>query len=135
MPARNLGCFLPLVYRMKKFAALFVACVVATPAFALSYPVSGRYGQSSEIKPGPIDCAGKRVVRFEGERRFDSGGGVPQYRMRDIVPNGTAAFRVTEEFHTGQIRAQLSYTLRQVDSDRIELTMSPGGTLKLKRCA
>jgi hypothetical protein len=121
---------------MKKFVAILLAtCCAAAPASGASYPVSGRYGQISDPKPGPADCTNKRVVRFEGERRFDSGGGVPQYRLRDVVPQGSNAFRVTEEFNTGQVKARLTYTLRQVDSDRIELMMSPGGTLKLKRCA
>jgi hypothetical protein len=120
---------------MKKCVVIIVACCLASPALALSYPVSGRYGQSADPKPGPIDCTGKRVVRFEGERRFDSRGGVPDYRMREMITAGTMAYRITEEFHTGQIRAWLTYTLRQVDPDEIELIMSPGGTLKLKRCA
>jgi hypothetical protein len=121
---------------MTKFiAALLAAAAFATPAFAVSYPVSGRYGLSSEIKPGPIDCSGKRVIRFEDVRRFDSGGGVPDFRMIDLVRQGNTEFRITEEFLTGQIRAQNKLTLRLIDSDRIELTLEPGGTLKLKRCA
>jgi hypothetical protein len=121
---------------MKKFIAiLLAACCAATPAFAVSYPVSGRWGQSSETKPGPVDCTGKRAIRFEGERRFDSGGGVPDYRVIELARQGSTGYRVTEEFNTGQIKARISYTLRLVDSDRIELVMSPGGTLKLKRCA
>jgi hypothetical protein len=121
---------------MTKFiAALLAAACFATPAFAFSYPVSGRYGLSSESQPGPIDCSGKRVIRFDVDRRFDSGGGVPDFRVIDLVSEGNTAFRVTEEFHTGQIRAQQRYLLRLVDSDRIELLFDPGGTLKLKRCA
>ena len=120
---------------MRKCVVIIAACCLASPAFALSYPVSGRYGQSTETKPGPIDCTGKRVIRFAGERRFDNRGGVPDYRMREMITAGTMAYRITEEFHTGQIRAWLTYTLRQIDSDRIELIMSPGGTLKLRRCA
>jgi hypothetical protein len=128
--------FLAVGHCMKKFVViLLTATCLATPALAASYPVSGRWGQISDPKPGPADCTNKRVVRFEGERRFDSGGGVPQYRLREVVTQGSNAFRVTEEFATGQIKARLAYTLRQVDSDRIELIMSPGGTLKLKRCA
>lgn len=120
---------------MKKFIATLLACCLATPAFAVSYPVSGRWGQSSDPKPGPVDCAGKRVVRFDGERRFDSGGGVPDYRVKEITRQGSTAYRVTEEFNTGQVKARINYTLRLVDSDRLELAMSPGGTLKLRRCA
>jgi hypothetical protein len=119
----------------KSITILLLACGLATPAVAITYPVSGRYGVSTEIKPGPIDCTGKRVIRFDPYRRFDTGGGVPDYRAIDLVPQGNRAFRITEEFLTGQINAQIKYTLRLIDSDRIELVMSPGGTLKLKRCA
>jgi hypothetical protein len=120
---------------MKKFAAiLLTASCLATPAFAFTYPVSGRWRLSAATEPGPIDCAGKRVIRFDPDRRFDSGGGVPDYRVIDLVNEADTTFRITEEFHTGQIKAQIRYTLRLIDSDRIELAMSPGGTLTLKRC-
>jgi hypothetical protein len=115
--------------------SLLAGSLLATPAFALNYPVSGRYGLSDETKPGPIDCTGKRVIRFDGVQRFDSNGGVPEYRIFEMVQNGTADFRITEWFDTAQIRAQYKYTLRLVDSDRIELAMARGGTMKLKRCS
>ena len=121
---------------MKKFIAVFLAAsFLATPAYALSYPVSGRWGQSTETKPGPIDCAGKRVIRFDDVQRFDSGGGVPAYRMIDLMQSGNSDFQITEAFNTAQIKARIEYRLRLIDSDSIELIMSPGGTLKLKRCA
>lgn len=120
---------------MKKLilVSLALACL-ATPALALSYPVQGRYGLSNKTAPGPIDCTGKRVIDFASERRFDSGGGVPDFRAINVVRNGNTAFRITEEFHTGQIRAQNKMTLRLVDPDRVELALARGGTLKLKRC-
>jgi hypothetical protein len=121
---------------MKKFIAVFLAAFfLATPAYALSYPVSGRYGLSTETKPGPIDCTGKRVIRFDDVQRFDSGGGVPAYRMIDLMQSGSSDFQITEAFNTAQIKARITYRLRLIDSDRIELAMSPGGILKLKRCA
>jgi hypothetical protein len=120
---------------MKKFAATLITAVcLTTPALAITYPVSGRWGLSTETKPGPIDCADKRVIRFDSVRRFDSGGGVPDYRMIDLVHEGDTAFRITEEFNTGQIKARFIYLLRLIDSDRIELAMARGGTLQLKRC-
>ena len=122
--------------RMKTFfAALLAACALATPARAITYPVSGHWGLSTETKPGPIDCTGKRVIRFDPYRRFDSGGGVPDYRVIDLLRQSDTVFRITEEFHTGQIKAQITYILKLIDADGIELVMSPGGTLKLKRCA
>jgi hypothetical protein len=121
--------------RMKKFSLILLAATsLATPAFAITYPVSGRWGLSAETEPGPIDCEGKRVIRFDDYRRFDSGGGVPDYRVIDLINEADTNFRITEEFHTGQIKAQISYTLRLIDSDRIELAMTRGGTLQLKRC-
>jgi len=113
---------------------LVVSLVLATaPAFAIVYPVSGRWGQSDETKPGPIDCTGKRVIRFDPYRRFDSNGGVPDYRIIDLIENGTN-FRITEEFHTGQIDARTKWTLRILDPDRIQLDLERDGTLTLKRC-
>lgn len=136
MPVRNLRRCFAVGHRMtKSLAIILTAICFATPAFAISYPVSGRYGLSNETNPGPIDCTGKRVIRFEPERRFDSGGGVPDYRIIDLITSGNNSYRITEEFNTGQIRAQITYGLSVVDSSRIELAMSPGGTLKLKRCA
>lgn len=84
---------------------------------------------STETEPGPIDCDGKRVIRFDEQRRFDSGGGVPDYRVIDLVNEADTNFLITEEFNTGQIRAKIRYTMRLIDPDRIELAMSPGGTL------
>ncbi len=121
--------------RMKKFiTALLLASCVSAPAFALSYPVSGRYGESSETKPGPIDCTGKRVIRFEDQQRFDSRGGVPAYRMMQLLNEGNDAFTITEEFDTAQIRARYKYRLRLIDPDRIEIAPVAGAVLKLKRC-
>jgi hypothetical protein len=121
---------------MKKLIAIaLTAACVATPALAITYPVSGSWTVSTESKPGPVDCTGERIIRFDPFRRFDSGGGVPDYRVIDLVHEGDTAFRITEEFNTGQIKARLRYTLHLIDPDRIELAMERGGTLKLKRCA
>src|SRR3954452_19916692 len=116
---------------MKRLLAiLLLAPSLATPALAITYPVSGSWTLSTESRPGAVDCTGQRVIRFDPFRRFDSGGGVPDYRVIDLVHEGNTAFRITEEFNTGQINAQLNYTLRLIDADRIELVMAAGGTLK-----
>jgi hypothetical protein len=119
----------------KLIAIALTAACVASPAFAITYPVSGGWTPSSESTPGPIDCTGKRVIRFDPFRRFDSDGGVPDYRVIELVNEGDTVFRVIEEFNTGQIKARFRYTLRLIDPDRIELAMERGGTLKLTRCA
>jgi hypothetical protein len=107
--------------------------VLAVPALADSYPVSGRWGQSASSEKGPIDCSGKRVIAFNGNQRTDSKGGVPAYRNKSVTAAGSN-YRVVDVFTTGQINnARSSYTLRQVDADRIEMS-GQGGTLKLQRC-
>jgi hypothetical protein len=111
-----------------------LAAALAAPAFAATYPVSGRWGQSTADAKGAIDCSGKRVVAFNGNIRTDSGGGVPAYQNRSVTPAGPAQYRIVDIFSTGQISSgQASYTLRLVDDDHIELKMQ-SGTLKLQRC-
>jgi hypothetical protein len=107
--------------------------VLAVPALADSYPVSGRWGQGASSEKGPIDCSGKRVIAFNGNQRTDSKGGVPAYRNKSVTAAGSN-YRVVDVFTTGQINnARSSYTLRQVDADHIEMS-GQGGTLKLQRC-
>lgn len=108
---------------------------LAAPAFAATYPVSGKWGESAQSEKGPIDCAGKRVIDFKGDTRTDSNGGVPGYRNRSITPDGSARWRIVDEFTTGQIsNGTVTYLLLRVDPDRIALEMQKGGTLKLQRC-
>lgn len=111
-----------------------IGAALATPAFGDSYPVSGKWGESSGTDKGAIDCGGKRVIEFNGAQRTDSKGGVPGYRNRTVRPDGPSRYRVTDEFSTGQIsNAHVDYTLRQVDKDRIEIRQS-SGTVMLQRC-
>lgn len=108
---------------------------LASPALAASYPVSGKWGESTSSAKGAIDCAGKRVINFTGETRTDSKGGVPAYRNRSITPESATRWRIVDEFSTGQIRnGATSYTLVQVDADHLMLDLQKGGTIKLQRC-
>jgi hypothetical protein len=112
-------------------SATLVAALGA-PALAANYPVSGRWGPEIAGKKGPIDCTG-RVIGFNGDTRTDSKGGVPAYRLKTISTAGSA-YRITDEFTTGQIRnGNTSYTLRQTDADHIVMQMQ-SGTLNLQRC-
>jgi hypothetical protein len=114
-------------------AALAIA-VLAVPALADSYPVSGRFGPGSSSK-GSIDCSGKRVIAFNGNQRTDSNGGVPAYRNKSVTADGASRWRVEDIFTTGQIsNAHTTYTLQQVDNDHIVMDLQAGGTLKLQRC-
>jgi hypothetical protein len=120
--------------RMTIISALLLSAIAA-PVQAQVYPVVGKWGQSSGTEKGAIDCAGKRVIEFNGDQRTDSNGGVPAYRNQSVTPDGPSSYRIVDEFSTGQISAgHTSYGLRKVDADHIELIMQDGGSLKLQRC-
>lgn len=111
------------------------AAALATPAFAGSYPVSGRWGQTASSDKGPVDCGKLRVIAFNGDQRTDSKGGVPAYRNRTVQASGAGQFRVIDEFTTGQIgNAHVNYTLRLVNADTLEMNMEKGGALRLRKC-
>lgn len=119
----------------KTILSAMLMATLAAPAFAAGYPVSGPWGQSTSAEKGAIDCKSLRVIDFKGDQRTDSKGGVPAYRNKSVTPDGPMRYRVVDEFSTGQIgNARVSYTLRQVDADHVELNMQPGGMLKLRRC-
>ena len=44
-------------------------------SLAGTYPVSGRWGQSTSTEKGPIDCSKLRVISFSGNQRTDSNSG------------------------------------------------------------
>jgi len=108
---------------------------VCSPALADSYPVSGRWGETSSTAKGPIDCTGKRVIEFAGNQRTDSNGGVPAYRNRSVTRAGSSRYRIVDVFTTGQISdGHTDYTLQQIDADHIEMLLDQGGTVHLRRC-
>lgn len=118
--------------------ALFAALLLTTaalPVRADTYPISGRYGQSTSTTKGAIDCKGKRVMTFSGNQRTDSKGGVPAYRNKSVIDDGAGRYRVVDVFSTGQQAfAYANYTLQVIDPDHIALNLQPGGTIKLQRC-
>ena len=82
---------------------------------------------------GAIDCTGKRVITFSGDQRQDSKGGVPAYRNKSVTPAGSG-YRIVDVFTNGQVNnASVSYTLRQIDADHLEMS-GQTGMLKLQRC-
>ena len=114
-------------------AMLLLALTV--PAHAAGYPVSGKWGQTSSSEKGPVDCSKLRVIAFNGDTRTDSKGGVPAYRLKSITAEGPSSHRIIDEFTTGQIRnGNMSFTLRQIDADHVEMQLQQGGTLKLQKC-
>ena len=119
--------------RLLPLAALML-CATA-PALADTYPVSGRFGVVTSFTDKPPDCAGKRVIAFNGDQRTDSKGGVPAYRNKSVQANGASAWKVVDVFTTGQIsNAQAVYTLHAVKDGQLEMTMQPGGLIRLQKC-
>jgi hypothetical protein len=118
----------------KLILTLALTAALAAPAAAATYPVSGRWGQTTSDKPGAIDCGSTRVINFTGNTRTDSGGSVRAYQNRSVTNDGPSQYRIVDIFSNGQISSgQFSYTLRRIDADHIELRMQ-GGTVKLQRC-
>jgi hypothetical protein len=108
---------------------------LTAPTYAAGYPVSGQWGQTANSEKGPIDCSNLRVIAFNGDTRTDSQGGVPGYRLKSITAEGPSSHRIIDEFTSGQIRnGNISFTLRQIDNDHIEMRLQQGGSLKLQRC-
>ena len=64
-------------------------------------------------------------MEFRGERRFDTGGSVPDFRNVSIGTDG-ADYRISDEMFTGQIRGHVDYRLHVIDSDHIALTFASG---------
>jgi len=119
--------------RILILSATLVAALSA-PVLAANYPVSGNWGLSVAGKKGPVDCAGKRVIGFNGNQRTDSNGGVPSYRNFSVTSDGPSQYRVVDAFSNGQVHnGRTTYTLKQVDTDHIVLQMQ-GSTLSLQRC-
>jgi len=120
---------------MRKLILATSLLCLAVPAWAGTYPVTGKWGAGDAAAKTPVDCSKLRVIAFNGNQRTDSKGGVPAYRNRTVTALDGTNFRIVDEFSTGQISgAHVDYTLRKVDPDHIELNMQHGGPLKLQRC-
>jgi hypothetical protein len=117
---------------MRLSLALALTVTLSTAALSDSYPVQGRWGVGQPGKQ-PVDCSNLRVIAFNGDQRTDSRGGVPAYRNVSVTPSSGGAV-VVDEFNTGQIRARVNFTLRQVDPNNVEMDQQRGGLLKLQRC-
>mgnify|MGYP000860388635 CR=1 FL=1 len=120
---------------IKLAAGALATLLLASAAQAASYPVQGRWGESASTDKNPVDCARLRTVDFQGERRFDSGGSVRDFRAISVQPEGSSAFRVVEEFRTGQVNARNHVTIRvKTDPDRVEIDPAKGASMRLRKC-
>jgi hypothetical protein len=107
--------------------------IIAGFAVAASYPVSGKWTYENANGEGRTPECGQRYMEFAGERRFDTSGGVPDYRNLAVSRSG-AEFHMIDEFNTGQVRARVDYTMRLIDNDHIELKLPRDKTVTLRRC-
>ena len=123
---------------MIKAHVLALTMIAALPAVATAdaYPVSGRLNNEKPTHPGPSQECGGCTMDFNGAQRLDSGGGVPQFRYVDVARTSAGSYRVVDEFFTVQIRGRMSFTLRILDQDHIQLRLDQAGkTYALRRCA
>jgi hypothetical protein len=103
--------------------------------FADSYPVSGRWTYNYSPEKGPAKQCTPPRMEFRGERRFDMRGSVPDYRNVSVTPAGASRYRIVDRIFNGQVRGHVDYTLRMIDRDHMELMLTSGGTVRLRRCA
>ncbi len=120
---------------------LQIACVItmlglpATPGFAATYPISGKWTYENASVAGPARECGSAYMEFRGVQRIDTGGRVPQFRI--VAVSGSApSWLVVDEFVAVQIRGRVSYTLRILDVDHVELRIEAAGKrILLRRCS
>jgi|HubBroStandDraft_6_1064221.scaffolds.fasta_scaffold207114_3 hypothetical protein len=110
------------------------AAVPALPGTAAEYPVSGRWSYQQQTENGP-SCSGP-TMEFNGNRRLDSGGSsAPDYRNLSVDQIDRSVYKVVDTMFTGPVQGQVSYTLRVLDDDHIEMDLQPSrGVVTLERC-
>ncbi len=121
--------------RICTFVLTLTAFTLGAGAARADYPVSGKWTYDNTSDSGPAKSCGKRTMEFRGAQRFDTVGGVSQYRNVSVDPASSTAFTVVDEFFNVQIRGRVQYTLRIIDKDHIVLHLERGGSIPLRRCA
>ena len=111
-----------------------VGILIVSAAFADDYPVSGKWTYDNPTADGPAEDCGSRYMSFEGNARRTTVGGVPFFSNFKVEQIGNTRYRITDQFDNGMISARQTYTLRVVDNDHIELDLSAGPTIQLRRC-
>jgi hypothetical protein len=117
---------------------LFAAAALglaSAPARADNYPVNGYWTYEHASEKGPTKDCGQHNMQFAGRMRYDTDGGVHEYKNLSAPQIGASTYNIVDEFFTGMIRGNSRYTLRIVDADHIELHFEKGGrTTLLRRC-
>ena len=68
-------------------ALLAATACGSAAARAATYPVSGSWTYENASEKGPAKSCGKRNMRFEGNLRYDTGSGVPEYKNVSVRPS------------------------------------------------
>jgi len=126
---------------MTRTLTLLISVIVlaggALPARSDSYPVSGRWTYRNVADKGPAETCDSPTMEFRGDRRFDTSGGVPDFRNVTVDQIDASLFAVNDLFLTWpNVRGNVYYSLRQIDDDHIEINIPRAGkTFVLRRCA
>src|ERR1700721_4736152 len=92
------------LFTLSLSAVGFMFCAGA--AAADPYPVAGKWTYEHASDPGRAKTCTGRIMEFRGEQRFDTGGGVPQYRNVSVNKASQTEFAGIDEFFTVQIRGR-----------------------------
>jgi len=120
--------------RICTFVLALVACGLSAQAARADYPISGTWTYDNASDSGPAEDCGKRTMEFRGVQRFDTVGGVAQYRNVSVDQASPTAYAVVDEFFNVMIRGRVQYTLQIIDYDHIVLHLARGGDIPLRRC-
>jgi hypothetical protein len=116
-------------------AALIAGAALIAPAFADSYPVSGRWTFNDASGEGPTPACTGRIMTFSGNMRYDTGGGIHEYKNKTAGQVGDRLYQIVDTFYNGQTWGFANYQLRLPDSDHIEIDSAKDGSAKLRRCS
>jgi len=113
-------------------------------AHADNYPVSGIWTYENANQSGPAkSCNPKKSANFKGPTRLDTGTSAPEYKNVSVTRNGANEWKIVDTFYTLQIWGRVSFSLRVLDSDHIEIQYDrisqaedrgPGKVFLLRRC-
>lgn len=98
------------------------------------YPVSGRWTYKDPKGDGPSPTCDGRVMTFSGMQRFDTGGGVSQFRNVRTERVDATTYRILDEFFNVMIRGKLGFELQVRDPDHIAVLLDTGEGYLLRRC-
>ena len=122
---------------MWKIVIVVGATLLCTaPGNAENYPLGGKWAYDTSSGTGPIDCKNHSTIEFSGNRRFETGGKAPpDYRNVSVEHETDNSYRIVDRFFNGMQNGKVAYTLRRIDSDRIEIKHEIGGaTYRLRAC-